>query len=503
MGYPMPAVNQLQTLAAPFTLYNTKEQNPGYFKDFWTKPGYLGHDDPQRLASRRVQETATVTEIVTVSEVMGRNPGELMLLMAGAAPQAAAAVRLDVDDPQRLYMSWMTVKTGKAAGRKLVAMVMLPGGAIAPFLQMNPELFEGVEPGDEIELDNADWLAFTYLYKHNVEWNIPGLHSDADRVPSEYADFAIDGIPIHEQTGTTLYDLNELKPFTSKMIVIACELDCMIWPTFMSPLDRHIRATLGDAVDGTYRLQWVENATHGQPEMMGAMGITGEMDPRVWRTRLVDYAAPAAQALLDVMAWVEDGTPPPADTGYSFTRNQQLRLPPAAERGGSQPVVTLTADGGIRADVRVGQPVRLHGTAVQPAGSGSIVAAEIDIDHTDQWPYQADIVADSETIELDVVHTYDTPGTYFPCFRVGAVRAGRPPSALPVQNLARVRVVVSPCTATTTSARRTATTTGCRWPRWARWPRWRWVGAPWATRPSWPTRCSRPIRRTTPGCGGS
>jgi hypothetical protein len=443
MGYPMPAVNQLQTLAAPFTLYNTKEQNPGYFEDFWTKPGYLGHDDPQRLASRRVNETVKVTEIVKVSDVMGRNPGELMLLMAGAAPEAGAAVKLDVEDPRRLYMSWMTVKTGKAAGRKLVAMVLLPGGAIAPFLQASPELFEGVEPGDEIELDNADWLAFNYLYKHNVEWNVPGVHTDDDRVPGEYADFAVDGLPIHEQTGTTLYDLNVLKPFTSKMIVIASGLDCMIWPTFMSPLDRHIRATLGDAVEGTYRLQWVENATHGPPEMMGPMGISGEMDPRVWRTRLVDYGAPAAQALLDVKAWVEEGTPPPPDTGYSFTRNNQLRLPPAGERGGCQPIVALTVDGGVRADVKVGQEVRLQGTATQPTGTGYLRAAEIDIDSTDQWPYQVKVEADSESVDIDVTHTYDTPGTYFPCFRVGAVRAGRPDTALPVQNLARVRVVVT------------------------------------------------------------
>jgi hypothetical protein len=445
MGYPIRAVNQLQTLAAPFTLYNSLEYNPEYFEDFWTKRGYLGFDDPERLARRRVQQTARVTEVVSVEEVMGTNPAELQLLMAGAAPQANAAVGLDIEDPHQAYMSWMRIKTGKAAGRELVAMVILPGGQIVPFLQKSPELFDGVEPGDEVELDNRDWLAFTHLYKHSVEWNVPGLHSANSRVPVEYESFSIEGTPVHVQTHEIDYDLNQIKPFTSKMIVIACSLDCMIWPTFMSPLDRHIRSTLGDRAEETYRLWWIENATHGPPEFMGAMGITKEMDPRVWRTRLVDYSAPAAQALLDVRAWVEDAVAPPPDTRYQLSQSHQLELPSdALERGGIQPVVALAVNGNERADVKVNEPVHLTGEATVPPSGGLIIRAELDFNSEDTWPYQETIPnGGADHVTVDTEHTFDRPGVYFPSLRVSARRSSRCDTALPIQNLARVRVVVT------------------------------------------------------------
>ena len=445
LGYPVRAVNQLQTLAAPFTLHNSREYNPDYFNDFWTKQGYLGFDDPDRLAKRRVHETVKVTEVVSVEEVMGANPAELQLLMAGAAPQASAAVGLDIDDVGRAYMSSMRIKTGKAAGRELIAMVILPGGQIVPFLQTSPELFDGVEPGDEVELDNRDWLAFTHLYKHSVEWNVPGLHSPGSRVPVEYDSFSIDGEPVHVQTHEILYDLNELKPFTSKMIVLACSLDCMIWPTFMTPLDRHIRSTLGDRVDDTYRLWWIENATHGPPEFMGAMGITKEMDPRVWRTRLVDYSPPAAQALLDVRDWVENGVAPPPDTRYRLSQSHQLELPSdATERGGIQPVVVLTVNGGERADVKVNEPVHFVGEASVPIRGGQITRAEIDFRSDDSWPYQAQMPDGAiDHIEVGTDHKFEEPGVYFPSFRVSTLRNGRSETALCIQNLARVRVVVT------------------------------------------------------------
>jgi hypothetical protein len=443
MGYPKAAMNQMQTMAAPFTLYNTREYNPGYFADFWNKRGYLGHDDPDRLARRRVKRRATVTEVVSVEEMLGGSPAGMQMMMAGAAPQATAAVKLDVDDPDRLYMSWITVATGEAAGRELVAMSILPGGHIMPFLQESPEMFEGVRPGDEVELDNSDWLAFTHLYKHSVEWNVPGLHAEQG-VPDEYDDFAFDGVPIHEQTSEVLYDLNELRPFTSKMIVLACSLDCMIWPTFISPLHRHLRLTQEERADDTLRLWWVENATHGPPEMMGMMGAAGVMDPRVWRTRLVDYAGPARQALLDVAKWVEEGVTPPSDTAYSFSRNQQLQLSPdAGARGGIQPVVSLVVNGGERADVKVGESFHLVGTATQPPGTGRIAVAEVDFASDDTWPYQGRIDGGaSEHVEIDVTHAFDAPGVYFPSFRVRAWRDDDH-SVVPIQNLARVRVVVT------------------------------------------------------------
>lgn len=442
-GYPMPAMNQLQTLAAPFTLYNSLEDNPGYFEDFWTKPGYLGHDDPDRLAGRRVSITTTFTEIATADDLREQpDAGALSLLLAGAAPLAALGAKVDVPDPDRIYMSFLTVKTGKAAGRTMVASQVI-NGYVLPFAQRCPELYADIEPGDEVEIDNRHWLAFTYLYKHSVENNVPGLHRDDQRVPSEYGAFAIENSPVHAQTSEIVYDLNELTPFDSKMIVVACALDSMIWPSKISPLARHFAITQGDRLDDTFRLWWVDNATHGPPEF-GAM-MSSEHNPAVWRTRLVDYSGPAKRALLDVAAWVEDGIAPTASSAYSFSPSNQLQLPVAGdERGGIQPSVRLEVDGGVRADVKVGQVVRLTGRAEMPIGSGRIARAEIDFVSDDTWPFQHEIDGgDSEVVDVDTTHAFTEPGTYFPSFRVSSWREGADGRGLPVQNLARVRVVVT------------------------------------------------------------
>jgi hypothetical protein len=444
MGYPMRAINQVQTRAAPFALYNSRDYNPQYFKDFWTKKGYLGHDNPEQVAKRRVQLRTRVKAVATAQDMAAGDPKATVLMSAGSQLWATTGASLEVNDPARLYMAFLTIKTGKAAGREMVvAHVEEKGGYIMPFLQRCPEMFDGVEPGDEVEIDNSDWIAYTYLYKHNIEHNVPGLRTEQARVPVEYADFTLDGTPVHEQTGVIAYDLNVLKPFTSKMIVIADTLDSMIWPTKLSPLDRHFRMTQGDAAEDTYRFWWVENATHGPPEF-GAIS-TAETDPRVWRTRLVHYAGPAKQALLDVAAWAERGVKPPADSRYAFTRNNQLKLPfSGAERGGVQPSARLTVNGGERADVKVGESVTFKGVAEAPAGVSLIARAEMDFLSDDSWPYQAAIPGGAaETVAIETTHRFDKPGTYFPSFRVSAWREGANGKGLPIQNLARVRVVVS------------------------------------------------------------
>jgi hypothetical protein len=325
----------------------------------------------------------------------------------------------------------------------MVASQILENGVIMPFLQRCAEAFDGVEPGDEVEIDNSDWVAFAYMYLHNVENNVPGLRREDARAPGEYQSFAVDGQPVHIQTGAAHYDLDEVLPFKTKMIFIGCSLDSMIWPTKIAPFDRYVRDVLGDAAADTYRLWWVENATHGPPEM-GVM-VSKEMDPRVWRTRLVDYAGPAKQALLDVAAWAERGVKPPSDTRYEIDRDGRLVLPAsAAERGSVQPVVRLTANGGARAEVKVGEAVTFEGFAETPPGAGAVTSAEMDFLSEDSWPFKSrDANGSSDRIAIKTTYKFEKPGTFFPSFRVGAHRDGAKGNGLPIHNLARVRVVVS------------------------------------------------------------
>lgn len=60
-----------------------------------------------------------------------------------------------------------------------------------------------------------------------------------------------------------------------------------------------------------------------------------------------------------------------------FAAITQVLVPPTArERPGVQPVVTLTADGGTRADVAADTTVSFSAVAEVPPDTGDIVAAQ-------------------------------------------------------------------------------------------------------------------------------
>src|ERR1700728_3951333 len=120
---------------------------------------------------------------------------------------------------------------------------------------------------------------------------------------------------------------------------------------------------------------------------------------------------------------VEQGVAPPLSSGFVMTSDGDVRLAQdPGQRGGVQPVARAGASGGIRAEVRVGEPVTLTGIAEQP-GPGAIVAAEWDPEGTGRFePFEVDGNLPSVTVQT--THAYPRPGTYFACFRVGSHRDG-------------------------------------------------------------------------------
>jgi hypothetical protein len=124
---------------------------------------------------------------------------------------------------------------------------------------------------------------------------------------------------------------------------------------------------------------------------------------------------------------------PPASTGYQMTTDAGITLAPSAtERGGVQPVVHLSVNGAARAEVKVGEPVRLVGFVEQP-GDGSIVTAEWDFLGNGKFEPGSVPVARSVTVEA--TYSYEKPGTYFAC-------SGPAP-------IATVRTAIAPTPATT------------------------------------------------------
>lgn len=327
----------------------------------------------------------------------------------------------------------LQIVTGEAAGRKLfcigtVGDVLLGAADIT-------ERFESVAPGDEVVVDNREYLAYAYFHRYQV-----------DPVAPEYRQFRVDGRPVYPQRDRDfsrsglLSGANATGVFDGKMIVVQNAHDAACWPNAAIAFRRDVESHHGDALSDHYRLWFNEHAAH-LPASFNPPGAAP-----VATTRLIDYGGSLEQALRDLMAWVEDGVEPPQESGYTLDDDQRVTLAPdAAARRGVQPVVRASANGAIRADVGAGSSVTLTVDAETPPGGGTVIAVEWDFAGTGTFPYAHDVVDGSQrAVHLEVTHRFDEPGTYFPCVRVTAHRGGD--VAAPhcrLVNLGRVRVVVT------------------------------------------------------------
>jgi hypothetical protein len=445
-GYPRGGENQL----APFTpwafpMYSIKEEDPSYFEDFWVKPGYLGHDAPELLKDVLISEKTTIRQAVAASDVSSEDVRlRLRLATAGAAgtePVIGVRFNLDTaDDPRRLFMCRVTIQSGRAAGRELLISAVADGDLYSPFSEMTPDVFNDVEAGDEVTIDNRDFVAFCFYHRYAVEGMIPSR----DLVARELLPWTVDGRPVYPQRATHGRRGEGTGKFGGKMIYVQPTLDNMVWNTTITGYHRLVQEHLGERIDEQFRLWWVENACHGTPELIGPL-VTDEKDPGVWRSRLVSYDGVTSQALRELVRWVEEGVPPRSYGEYQMGRDNQLILPvTAAERGGVQPIVSATVNGSVRADVQVGETVTFTGTGTQPPGAGGILRAAWDFEgHGEFADARREVGGTAATVELTAQHTFTTGGTYFPSFRVDAHCDGADASGVPVQNLARVRVVVT------------------------------------------------------------
>jgi hypothetical protein len=453
-GWNRHAESQLWVSASwMFGMSGLKENDASYFDEFWTEPGYLGHDQPERLASVLVKQKAKVTAVRTGPD----GPGQMWLpALAGLGgesenPERGSSYGIEVDadlgdDPHRMYMAQATLLTGKAKGRKVY--VAREGDALLGERMTSPDMFDGVEVGDEVELDNRDLVAWAHRWMYAVDmerWTVEDPATGGRTLAPEYAGLGIvmvDGKPVYPQREGRVLPVSQHGRIERKVIHVSCTHDTIVPLPSVGHYHRMVREHLGDQIDDLYRFWWVENAPHGAAELLLPWTMP-EKDPGVWRSRLVGYDGVISEALRAVVAWVEDDVAPASTTSYRFTQDSGLVLAAsAAERGGVQAVVKAEANGGARADVRAGEPVTLTGTAEQPPGTGTFVSAHWDFQGTGEFVEQP-IEADATSVKVEVTHSYTEPGTYFASFRVGAHRDGTDGQGIPIENGARVRVVVS------------------------------------------------------------
>jgi hypothetical protein len=443
LGFPRGAEDQIfpVTIALNGVVPGLRDLDPGYFDDFWTEPGYAGNSESVRAS--RVQRDYAVVRLLTAGEIVddpviteAMDPYQFLAVggVARARPDAVIGVVLEGLSPREAVGANLTVRTGTAAGRELLSLGGGDGVIVAAGGRRNMSIgFEEVVIGDEVLVDNSDFLAYANFTRYQDE-DYP-----------ELAAFRVDGRPVYPQRAraTGSPELYLVAPyegaFDQKMIVIQNTHDAQCWPCAAENLRRLLVARRGS--DRDLRVWFTEHAMH-----LPTGPRVPEGPPPVRSTRLVDYRGHVHQAVRDMIAWVEDGTDPPGDTNYARSDDGAVILPlDADERQGIQPVVVATVNGGARAEVGVGEIVELDAAAAAPPGGGTIVTVEWDFDGTGAFALrEAGIDGSRRDVQVTQKTTFDAPGVYFLCVRVTAHREGDVNSPQRrLTNLARVRVVVS------------------------------------------------------------
>jgi hypothetical protein len=415
--------------------------DPTYFDDFWTVPGYLGANPTESLLAAKVEHKTRITGLILPSEAHERGFPIPMALRGLHVEDVPVAYALDEIPDVDLTGAMLRFTTGRAAGHHVWVSGRRGDHITTGIGQEEFEHLRNVEVGDEVLIDNTPYLAFQTYHRHQVP---PG-----DDYP-EFAQFLAAGRPTYPQRrqllGPRFVRNNGAGRmdgrFAGKMIVVQSLYDEIAYPLQVEWYRKRVLAALGDRIDDHYRVWFTDHAMHQDPAVMPRIDIHPAR-----ATRIVNYRGVLEQALRDVAAWVERGIGPPPSTNYEYL-DGQIRLPlTAAERGGVQPVVELTANGGNRADVAVGVPVAFSAHIEVPAGGGVIVGAEWDFDGSGQFAIAEPFTNEDlsyTSLHLDREYTFSAPGTYFPALRASSHRLGQGDNPhCRIMNLGRVRVVVS------------------------------------------------------------
>lgn len=444
MGFPMQTWFGYRTMGLHgfAALYGgVKMADPSYFTEFWTKPGYLGHDRPELFEKDRIRFTSTVAAPITAAEAarlgLSDDPfsqadrGGVDTAFKGTPAEAARIVGFRLSEtPPPAYMlgGELIVSSGTAKGQVLTLNTLSKGFVMLGVV--NPQVAASIAAGDTVTVDNSNFLAMETYHRHQV----PG------------PDFPVwdqfrkaDGTPIYPQRPMLLGPLfvqstsgsQMTGKFDGKMIIAASLWDREAMPWQADWYLQRAARNLGPAAGDRLRIYYTDHALHGdEPGNANA-------------NRVVTYNGVLQQALRDLAAWVEQGKAPPASTSYRIAAGQVVVPPSAEARQGIQPVVSLTANDGPRAEVRVGEQVTLSGTITVPPGTGRVVAVEWDFDGTGQFVSAQSALRGKRALTVTARHAWTAPGTYFVALRGTSQRQGD--SSTPyarIENLGRVRVVV-------------------------------------------------------------
>jgi hypothetical protein len=421
--------------------------DPGYFDEFWSVPGYLGADPESSASKARLQYKTVIKEVVWPSK---QHPSESSAAnnmgvdeawkMLETAEETIPYFKLTSvpDGASYLNGAYIRIVSGAAAGLKIPlgrmeGNAVTIGSAFGFFTSL--QNLESVKEGDEIVLDNSDYIALQTYHRHQVpskDYSVWDQFRDENGEPL-YPQRAFQVGPAISFGGAGSVQSGR---FEGKMIVVQTLMDESAFPWQADWYRTKVKEHLGDKLDDNFRLWYVDHALHADTSSNGALD----------ELHIVSYVPALHQALLDLSAWVESGVAPPASTNYKVVDGQVIVPAKAAERKGIQPVITLAANGNERADVSVGDSISFKAEIEIPANTGKIISAQWDFEGEATFPIAAEIMHINEEgsrAAVEATYSFSKLGTYFPVLRAVSSRLGDSSDIYTqVMNLCRVRVVV-------------------------------------------------------------
>lgn len=461
MGFPIRSWFDHRTMGTQsFTdvYWPIKGVDAQYFTDFWTKPGYEGSDPHGSFALARRRYVVVSAGPITREEADKEGLiAHRTLQTAGGADHAfqradvnarnivgfriASALRVDVDgqhddagesvkstDIEEFKLGGeVTPCDGKFANKTILA-DHVTGDAVI-FTESVSDDF-AIESGTRVTLDNSGFLAMQAYHRHQVPQQFQGFDEwnqfrDQNGRPTEPQRPLLIGPMFVRATGCT----EDGTPH-GKVIAIASLMDREAFPWQADWYAQRVRKHFGTRFNDMFRLWYTDHAMHADEE--------GQKDP----THTVSYLGVQEEALLQLAQWVEKGQAPSPSTRYGIHNGQVVVPSNAQERGGVQPVVTLSVNGGPCAHVKVGENVKLRAVGETPNHAPLLDMCEWDCD-ADQSYEVKEHVSHTKRLVSERAVCYQTPGTRFVTVRMSSQRDFPDPVQTRIYNIARVRIVVS------------------------------------------------------------
>ena len=470
MGFPplawyMEAKGVIDPGSLPVLMPGVKRLDPAYFTDFWTKPGYAGADPESssykdRIVFRtRVKSVHQADKADARSAEDGQNGVDDAYKKQMVSGKGAYLELEELPQGEDLYQEglYMTFQSGEAQDATLLMGKMMRNAdgksgivTIGDCYGMSDlgETLGKVRPGDEILLDNSDYIAAQSYYRYQVPADLSFHAWDQFR--------NADGTPKTPQrppfpvpfTGVGVRQDGDIQ---GKVINIQALMDESTCPWCADWWRNKIIETKG--TDADHRTYFMERCMHGDINAIGNYMV-------------VNYVGALRQALIDLSAWVEKGVAPLGRTAYTLGEDGQIHTEPdVSKRYGIQGIPTLMANGEKCAHVKAGECVRFTVDVEVPENAGDVTeilfaqqekqlaAKDTDVNGVarlmlgeDMWDnaltFEKGAKGKVHTAHAETVGCYDKPGTYFATVRIATQRQGSGDPFTQVLNLDRARIIV-------------------------------------------------------------